>query len=141
MTTSSSMPTPVTRSELREELGQLEQRFDGKLEHWGGALLARIEAGEQRMLARIEAGEQRMLTRIEDGEQRMLTRIEDGEQRTLARIEDGEQRMLADLARHARAIQEAVSTQISVIDDKYADLPARVRRFEATVVRRRPRGR
>jgi hypothetical protein len=72
MTTGSEMSTPVTRGELREELQQLEQRidqrmeqrmdqrfaesearFDHKLEMWGGALLARIEASEQRLLAEL----------------------------------------------------------------------------------------
>lgn len=105
---SSEMSTPVTRGELREELAHLEQRFDGKLELWGGPLLARIEAVSTHLEARIEAGEQRML---------------------------------AELARHSGAILEAVSTQISVIDEKYADLPARVNRLEAAFARRRPRGR
>jgi hypothetical protein len=51
----------------------------------------------------------------------------------LARIELGEQRMFTELARHTRAIQESMLTQISVVDDKYDDLPARVRQLEATV--------
>jgi hypothetical protein len=33
----------------------------------------------------------------------------------------------------ARAIQESMSTQISALDDKYDDLPARVSHLEATV--------
>jgi hypothetical protein len=36
----------------------------------------------------------------------------------------------ADLARHATAIQENVSAQIRIIDEKYADLPDRVARLE-----------
>ena len=67
------------------------------------------------------------------GDQRLLARIESGEQRLLERIECTEQRLLVELARHTRAIQEAMSTQISVIDDKYDDLPARVSQLEATV--------
>jgi hypothetical protein len=80
-TSTDDMSTPVTRGELRDELQQLEVRLDEKLEQkldekleqklahlvtrtefemWGGALLARIESGEQRMFARIELGEQRM---------------------------------------------------------------------------------
>jgi len=55
------------------------------------------------------------------------------------RIESGEQRMLTELARHAKAIQEAMSAQISVIDEKYADLPARVSKLEATVASRKRR--
>ena len=41
--------------------------------------------------------------------------------------------MFAELARHTRAIQESLSMQISVICDKYADLPARMSRLEAAV--------
>jgi F0F1-type ATP synthase membrane subunit b/b' len=93
MVASTDMSTPVTRGELREELKQfkqeLKQELRQDLEIWGGALAARIDAGEQRMLA--------------------------------------------ELARHAKAIQEAMSTQISAIDEKYADLPARVSRLEAAV--------
>ena len=47
--------------------------------------------------------------------------------------------MLTELARHAKAIQEAMSAQISVIDEKYADLPARVSKLEATVASRKRR--
>jgi hypothetical protein len=97
-TSTDDMSTPVTRGELRDELQQLEVRLEQKLAHmvtrtefemWGGALLARIELGEQRLFT--------------------------------------------ERARHTRAVQESMSTQISVIDDKYDDLPARVSLLEATV--------
>ena len=116
MNTTLDMSTPVTRGELREELArfelrseQLEQKFDQKFELWGGALLARITESEQRMLARISESEQRMLARITESEQRLQT----------------------ELGRHFRAAHEAMAAQISVIDEKYADLPGRVRRLEA----------
>jgi hypothetical protein len=51
----------------------------------------------------------------------------------LARIADSERRMLAELSRHCNAMQEALSKQLSIIDEKYSDLPARVRRLEARV--------
>jgi exonuclease VII large subunit len=128
MSGATDMSTPVTRGELRAELAQFEIRFDQKLEHWGGALLARIESGEQRMLKRMfehmDSSEQRMLARIESGEQRMLKRM-------FEHMDSSEQRMLTDLSRHANAIQEAMSAQISVIDEKYTDLPARVSWLEA----------
>jgi len=123
-TSTDDMSTPVTRGELREELQHLEQKLDQKLalmatkvelEILGGALLARIETWEQRLLARIEAGEQRLLERMDGFEQRLLT----------------------ELARHTGAIYEAMSAQISVMDDKYADLPARVSQLEVTVFRPR----
>jgi hypothetical protein len=43
------------------------------------------------------------------------------------------ERLMTELARHTRAIQEAMATQISVVDEKYADLPGRVSRLETTV--------
>jgi len=101
------MATPVTRGDMRAELERLEQ----KLEMWGGALLERIKAGEQRLLERIKAGEQRLLERIDSSERRLLS----------------------ELARHTRASYEEMSTQISVIDEKYADLPPRMSRLEIKV--------
>jgi len=104
MMDTTDMTTPVTRGEMRTELERLEQ----KLEMWGGALLARIESGEQRLIERMKAGEQRLIERIDSSERRLLT----------------------ELARHTRASYEEMSTQISVIDEKYADLPPRVSRLE-----------
>jgi len=75
---------------------------------WGGALLERIKASEQGLSARIKASEQRLSERVDASERRLL----------------------AELARHTRASHEEMSTQISVIDEKYADLPPRVRRLE-----------
>jgi hypothetical protein len=40
---------------------------------------------------------------------------------------------MTELARHAKAIQESLPAQISAIDDKYADLPARVSHLETAV--------
>jgi hypothetical protein len=105
------MTTPVTRGEMRAELERLEQ----KLEMWGGALLARIDSGEQRLKA---------------GEQRLIERMKAGEQRLIERIDSSERRLLTELARHTRASYEEMSTQISVIDEKYADLPPRVALLE-----------
>lgn len=51
----------------------------------------------------------------------------------LDRIAASERRMLAELARHCGAMQESLSKQISVSDDKYNDLPGRVRKLEAKV--------
>jgi hypothetical protein len=110
MTASEDMSTPVTRGELREDLARLEVRFDHKLEMWGGALLARIESSEKRTLAVLA-----------------MT------------IESLEKRLLVELARHVTAFQEAVSTQIAVVDEKYAELPARVGRLEAGASARKKR--
>jgi hypothetical protein len=74
------------------------------LEIWGGALLARIESGEKRLVERITES-----------------------------INQAEQRLLGELARHTRALFESMSTLVSPIDEKYADLPGRVRRLEGAV--------
>jgi hypothetical protein len=131
MIDSTDMSTPVTRGELKAELEQfeirleqrIEQKFDQKLEFWGGALLARIEAGERRMTQRMDVMDQRF----------------DAMERRLGGIEGMEQRLLAELARHTGAIQEWMSKQISIIDEKYADLPSRVTQLEAKVSTRRRR--
>ena len=118
------MSTPVTRGELRAELAAAIAPLATKaelaplatkaelaaaiaplatkteLEHWGGALLARIESLERRF----------------DGFER--------------RFDGLEQRLHAELARHATAMCEMMSKQISVIDERYADLPPRVHRLE-----------
>jgi cell division septum initiation protein DivIVA len=116
------MSTPVTRGELREELAlleqKIEQKFDQKLELWGGALLARITESDQR---------------AKESEQRLLARATESEQRLLARATESEQRLLTEIARHIRAANEAMIAQLSVIDEKYADLPRRVRRLETKV--------
>ena len=154
MMATTDMSTPVTRGELRAEFEQFEQKFEQKLEqklnqkfaeklaplvtkaeleerlaplatkieleHWGGALLARITAGEQRTI-------------------RLEHRIDELGHQMIKHIEGSEQRLLTELARHAQAIQEAMSTHISVIDEKYADLPARVKRLETRVFRTKGR--
>ena len=53
--------------------------------------------------------------------------------RLVQRMEGIEQRLLVELPRHIKAVSEDMARQISVIDDKYADLPARVRRLETEV--------
>jgi hypothetical protein len=63
----------------------------------------------------------------------LLARIQADKRELAARIELSEQRLLAELARHATAFQEWTSSMITVIDEKYADLPSRVGRLEAEV--------
>jgi hypothetical protein len=98
------MSTPVTRGELREELAQLENRFDQKLSQL-----------ENRF------------------DQKLRTGLEAWGNVLLARIDASEQRLLTELARHTKAIHESMATQISIIDEKYADLPGRVSRLETKV--------
>jgi hypothetical protein len=48
-----------------------------------------------------------------------------------------QQALSTELAQHTRVILEAMQTQIRAVDEKYADLPARVTRLESRT-RRRP---
>jgi chromosome segregation ATPase len=112
MVDSSDMSTPVTRGELREEIERVEIRLE------------RVEIRLDRLDQKVAQMATVMATKAD---------LEIWGGALLARIESGQQRMLAELARHAKAIQEAMSTQISAIDEKYADLPARVSRLETAV--------
>jgi len=94
LATKAELAQLATKAEIAQlatkaEIAQLATKAE--LEHWGGALLARIDRSEQRLLA--------------------------------------------ELARHTRASAEDLSTQISVIDEKYADLPLRVSKLETKVLR------
>jgi hypothetical protein len=140
------LAAPVTRGELREELAvvrhesaarfaaiddkfaaiddkfaEVDDRFaslDTKSDVWFGALLSRVQQGENRM--------DRIEQRIEQSERRLLAHIDT----TLV------ERLSAEFARHARTIQEEMRSQVSVIDEKYNDLPGRV---EETVFPLEPR--
>jgi hypothetical protein len=57
----------------------------------------------------------------------------------LARIDQAQRELGADLARHTRAIEESMQGRISTVDDKYKDLPDRVKRLETTVLSSRRR--
>ena len=105
MLDATDMSTPVTRGELREEIAQLETRLDQKLEN--------LESRLDQKLGNLES---RLETRLDLWGGALL------------------ERLMTELARHTRASQEAMSAQISVFDEKYADLPARVTRLEATVL-------
>jgi chromosome segregation ATPase len=149
MVDSSDMSTPVTRGELREEIVHVEIRLDG--------LEIRLDGIDQRLaqmatkadLAQLEAKmatkadlaqfEAKMATDLARLEAKMATKADLAQLATQmatnldlwggARFE----RLLTELARHTKASQEALSTQISTIDDKYADLPARVSHLETAV--------
>jgi BMFP domain-containing protein YqiC len=111
------MSTPVTRGELRDELAQLESRVDDKLDRlerkfdnnlclWGEALAAQIRESAAQTAAQMAA-------------------------QMAAQIRESEKRLLNELARHVQAVFESMTKMISVVDEKYNDLPARVARLEA----------
>jgi hypothetical protein len=106
------MAVPVTRGELRQQVSRLERKIgavDRKLDLWGGAVADRFTRIEKRM----DAFEKRF---------------------------DGlEKRLHADLARFAKAIGESVAQAITIVDEKYKDLPGRVSKLERRATQRRPR--
>jgi hypothetical protein len=112
------MSTPVTRGELRDELAQLERRvddkldrlerkFDSKLDLWGGALAAQISE---------------LAVQVRD----LAVQVRD----LALQTKESETRLLNELARHTHAISESMTKEISMVDEKYNDLPARVTRLE-----------
>ena len=150
MSNAMDMSTPVTRGELKEELAALRKEFreetallatkaelreaiaplatkaelheaiqeaiaplatKAELETWGGALLARIQSSEQGLMELIKTTEQGLKELIRATEKQLQT----------------------DLARHAGALQEWMSSMITAYDDKYADLPGRVKALETRV--------
>lgn len=121
MTDAHEMSTPVTRGELREEIALLHQKFDQKFAVFEQKLEHRIERYEQGLRRDLELWGGALLARIEASDRR---------------VERFEQRLLAELARHVGAIQEALAAQLAVVDEKYADLPGRVARLEASAPQR-----
>jgi hypothetical protein len=89
--------------------------------------------GAPYVLAREEIAQLATKAELEIWGGALLARIESGEQRLLKHIDSSEQRLLVEVARHIRASQEEMSRQLSVIDEKYADLPSRMSRLEAKV--------
>jgi hypothetical protein len=110
MASATDMSTPVTRGELKEELEQFRHELRHEL---------RQELQELRGEIRHE-----FATKVE---------LEIWGGALLARITASQQQLQLDLARHTEAIREWISTMISVIDEKYVDLPSRVSRLENAV--------
>ena len=138
MSNAADMSTPVTRGELQEELTKFRQEMHqaiaplatkAELEIWGGALLARIQSSEhtlrQEMRELVTASENSVKAFVE-------TTVQTAIQAT-------EKRLQAELAHHAAALFESMSALITAHDDKYADLPGRVKRLETRVFRTKPR--
>jgi chromosome segregation ATPase len=131
------MSTPVTRGELREEI----QRLDLRLDHLDQKLEQRLAGLEAKMatkadLAQLEATTKADLAQLEA---KMATKADlaqlEAKMATKLDLWGGAlfERLLTELARHTKAVQEMLSTQVSTFDDKYADLPARVSHLETAV--------
>jgi hypothetical protein len=118
MTASIDMSTPVTRGELRAELEQLEQKL--------APLATKAELAALATKAELAA----LATKAElAGAIAPLATRADLEAWGYVLLD----RMQTEMARHFGALQEWISTQLSIVDEKYKDLPERVNRLEATV--------
>ena len=111
------------RKELQTAIAPLATKAE--LEMWGGALVARIQQGEQR-IGNLERGQEQLIGLV---------------QQTQQQIQHTEQRLLAELARHTLAIHEAMRTEIRASFEPLADLPGRMSRVEAAVFGPAPGGR
>ena len=107
----------ATKAELREELGSLKAELREELaskldlQTMTRLLLCEMDSRETRLRADMAA-------QFEHFEHRIVTTLRD------------------DLAHHFRAAEESMRSQISALDEKYADLPGRVTALEARRKRR-----
>ena len=117
---STKMSTPVTRGELQQELREfkreLTQELDRKLESF--ATKKDLES---------------FATKKDLENYATKKDLENLTGALLARMDGVGQQLQADLARHAGSLREWMSTLMAAHDEKYADLPGRVRQLEATV--------
>ncbi len=133
------MSTPVTRGELRAELAEFETRLEQKLVHLATkAELVHLatKADLENLATKAELENLATKADLENLTGALLFRMNATDQRLLAmdqRMIGMEQRLLAELERHSRANAESMSAQVSVIDEKYAGLPDRVKRLETDV--------
>jgi septation ring formation regulator EzrA len=121
------MATPVTRGELRAEIRTAVEQRETKLEDKFEKFEDKFEKFEDKF--------EKLEARLEDKFEKLEAKLEKrfAQLATKAELEIWGRGMLEELARHTRAIQESMSGQISVIDDKYKDLPGRVNHLEAAV--------
>ena len=131
LATKQELADAVSRLATKQELADAVSRLATKqeLEMWGGALLARMDE-------KFELMEKRSLARMDE-------KFELMEKRSLARMDDRfelmEKRSLAQLAVHVKAIEETLGKAIGVVDEKYSDLPRRVKRLESIASRSKRR--
>src|ERR1700733_14031336 len=117
-----TIATLATKAELRQVQQELQATIatlatKAELELWGGALVARIQHGEQR-LSNLERGQDQLIGLVEQTQQQ---------------LQQTEQRLIGELARHTAAIHEATRTQIKATTEPFDDLPGRVSRLETEV--------
>jgi hypothetical protein len=112
MDDAADMSTPVTRGELRAELQQLRLEIQQAV----APLATKVE---------LELWGGALLARMAQMHQELRQELR--------------QELQSELARHVGAFQEWTQSMIRSLDDKYADLPPRVRRLESAVFEKKSR--
>jgi hypothetical protein len=92
------MSTPVTRGELRDELTQLEHRFDDKLGHL-----------EQRFDDKLGHLEQRFDDKLDQLERKLNNNLGLWGEALAALIRQSETRLVSELAGHTQAVYESMA--------------------------------
>jgi hypothetical protein len=133
------MSSPVTRGELRDELAQLESRIDDKFDRRERTFDDKFDRQERKLENNLGLWGEALAAQIRElAVQSRASAVQIKELgvqiRELAvQIKESEKRVLNDLARHTQAVFESMTKEISVVDEKYNDLPARVTRLEVEV--------
>lgn len=112
MSTSNDDMQPITRKELREELAASDAKLDAKLSTFAGAIFAAMRAMQNEL-----------------------------KQQIVEAVTASERRLMTELGAHTRASTEDLASRVSIVDEKYQDLPARVARLEAITPAPRRRAR
>jgi hypothetical protein len=153
MSNATEMSTPLSRGELREELDLLRREFAAQF-----ATVA-TKAELEKLALATKAELEKLATKAELEKLALATKAELEKLATKAELEklatkkeldlwggalreqmkEMEERLVVELARHTKASAEQMSRDISVIDQKYADLPGRVSMLEARVSARKRR--
>ena len=141
MVNTSDMSTPVTRGELREELGFVRQEFREELglvrqefRHDLQELRAELcgTMATTAMLATL-ATKQELRAESDRLMNNMGLLARELTDRMDVQMAAMRKEIQMDLARHANALYESMATLIKGSQETYADLPGRVTRLEAAV--------
>jgi hypothetical protein len=111
------MDAPVTRREMHQAL-----------ELWAGAIIEKVTASvTEKVTASVTENVVAKMT------EKMAAMVAASERRLTAAMVAMEERLMAELGRATRASAEELTSRITVVDEQYRDLPARVSRLEAKV--------
>jgi hypothetical protein len=101
---------------MRAEFEQFEQRFEQKIDlKFDLKFAQKFEELERKFDKKLDTWGGALIARMDDQQQRF------------------EHRMLTEMARLFRAMEESLVSRISIIDEKYKDLPGRVQRVETVL--------